>query len=308
MSELRTALDDYLRVRRALGYKLIQTERQLGQFVAYCEQAGTSVVTTDVAVSWATQPIDVDASWWAQRLSKVRCFATWLQTLDPATEVPPTDILTGRPRRAEPYIYTETEIAAIMAAARALRPSLQQHTYETLVGLLVVSGLRVGEVIRLDRCDVCLDSGLMRVVKSKFTKSREIPLHPSAVDALYRYTEHRDQLCPVPNDEAFFLGMTGSRLDYSSVHKVFARLIRQAGLTARSDRCRPRLHDFRHSFAVHTLVDWHRTDADVQARLPLLSTWLGHVNPEATYWYLTAIPELLGHASRRLEDTFEGGR
>lgn len=168
MNELRSALQDYLMVRRALGYKLKETERLLGQFVAYCEESGISVVTTDVAVTWATLPAGADISWWAQRLSKVRCFATWLQTHDPAaTEVPPTDILIGRPRRAVPYLYTDDEVAAIMAAASRLRSPLQQHTYQALVGLLAVAGLRVGEGIRLNRDDVCLDSGVVRVIRSK---------------------------------------------------------------------------------------------------------------------------------------------
>lgn len=140
MNELRSALQDYLGVRRALGYKLTETERLLGQFVAYCEESGVGVVTTDVALAWATLPVGADASWWAQRLSKVRCFAAWLQTLDPATEVPPTDILTGRPRRAVPYIYTDADVLAIMAAAHHLRSPLQASTYQALVGLLAVTG------------------------------------------------------------------------------------------------------------------------------------------------------------------------
>lgn len=306
MNELRSALQDYLRVRRALGYKLKETERLLGQFVAYCEQSGTCVVTTDVALAWATLPVGADPSWWAQRLSKVRCFARWLQTLEPATEVPPTDILTGRPRRAVPYLYTGAEVVAIMAAARCLRSPLQAHTYQTLVGLLAVTGLRVGEAIRLNRDDVCLGSGLVRVIKSKFNKSREVPLHPTTVEALRRYVECRDRLCPQPRSGSFFLSTVGTTLTYSTVRSTFQRLAHEAGLRPRAGRCRPRLHDLRHSLACEILIGWYRDGVDVNARLPLLSTWLGHVKPESTYWYLSAVPELLGLASRRLEDTFEG--
>jgi integrase/recombinase XerD len=249
-----------------------------------------------------------DASWGAQRLSKVRCFAAWLQTLDPATEVPPTDILTGRPRRAVPYLYTDAEVVAIMAAVRSLRSPLQQHTYQAMVGLLAVTGCRVGELIRLDRDDVCLSTGIVRVIGSKFNKSREVPPHPTAVEALGRYVEDRDRLCPQPRSRSFFLSTAGTTLSYSTVRSTFQRLSQRAGLLPRAGRCRPRIHDLRHSLACTVLIDWYRSGVDVQARLPLLSSFMGHVKPESTYWYLSASPELLGLASRRLEDTFEEGR
>jgi site-specific recombinase XerD len=305
MNELRPALQDYLRVRRALGYKLSDAERLLGQFVSYCEQSSISTVTIEAAVAWASLPTGADPSWWAQRLSMVRCFATWLQTLDPATEVPPPDILTGRPRRAVPYLYSDAEVVALMAASRGLRTPLQRCTYDTLVGLLAVTGLRVGEAIRLNRGDVCLDLGLVRILGSKFNKSREVPLHASTVNGLRRYAQHRDRLCPEPDSEAFFLSTSGTRLSPSRVRSTFRQLVRDAGLTPRSVRCRPRIHDLRHTLAVNTLLGFYRDGLDVQARLPLLSTWLGHVKPESTYWYLTAVPELLGLAAHRLEDTFE---
>lgn len=308
MTDLHAALEDYLRVRRALGYKLKTAEHLLGQFLGFVDQSGATTVTTDLAVAWATLPAQASPGWWGQRLSVVRCFAAWLQSLDPTAQVPPTDIVTGRPGRAVPYLYTDDEVAAIMAAALRLRSPLQRHTYETLVGLLAVTGLRIGEAIRLDRGDVCFGPGLVRVVESKFGKSRELPLHPSTVQALRRYSERRDELCPEAKSESFFLTTTGTRLNYRSVRSVFAGLARTAGLAPRSERCRPRLHDFRHSFAVATLVDWHRTDVDVQALMPSLSTWMGHVNPNSTYWYLSAAPELLGLAGRRLEDTFEADR
>ena len=308
MSELRSALQDYLRVRRALGHKLKNAERLLGQFVTYCEQSGASAVTTDLAVAWAILPVNADASWWSQRLSMVRCFAGWLQTLNPATEMPPTDILTGRPRRAVPYLYSDTEVSAIMAAAQCLRSPLLRHTYQALIGLLAVTGLRVGEAIRLDRSDVCLGSGLVRVLESKFNKSREVPLHPSSVEALSRYAQDRDRLCPEPRSESFFLSTAGTRLNYTSVRSIFARLASEAGLGPRASRCRPRIHDLRHSLAVNSMLDWYRDGAEVQSRLPLLSTWLGHVKPESTYWYLSAVPELLALAAGRLEDSFERAR
>jgi site-specific recombinase XerD len=308
MNELRSALDDYLTVRRALGYKLTETERLLGQFVTYCEESGTGAITTDVAVAWATLPVGADSSWWAQRLSKVRCFAAWLQALDPTTEVPPTDILTGRPRRAVPYLYTDAEVVELMTAARSLRSALQAHTYEAMIGLLAVTGCRVGEVIRLDRDEVCLSTGIVRVIGSKFNKSREVPLHATAVGALAAYVEDRDRLCPHPRSRSFFLSTAGTTLTYSRVRSTFQQLTQRAGVLPGAGRCRPRIHDLRHSLACAVLIGWYRNGVDVRARLPLLSTFLGHVKPESTYWYLSATPELLGFASRRLEDTFEEGR
>jgi len=305
MTGLRSALRDYLSVRRALGYKLSETERLLGQFVTYCEQSGVSVVTTDVALAWATLPAGAEAGWWAQRLSKVRCFATWLHTVEPATEIPPTDLLVGRPRRADPYLYSDAEIASLIAAAGRLRSPIRAHTYQALIGLLAVTGMRIGEAIRLERDEVCLGSGLVRVTRSKFGKSREVPLHPSSVTALRRYAECRDRLCPRPRCDSFFVSSTGTTLSYSSVRSTFQRLTWEAGLRPRGERCRPRIHDLRHSAACAILIDWYRSGVDVQTQLPLLSTFLGHVKPASTYWYLSAVPELLGLAANRLEDTFE---
>jgi integrase len=308
MTGIHAALEDYLTVRRALGHKLAGAEYLLRQFLAFLGQRGAASITTGLAVAWATLPAGASDAYRAQRLSAVRCFASWLQAIDPATEVPPAGILAARPARAVPYLYTDDEVAALMAAAHSLRYPMRRCTYQALIGLLATTGLRVGEAIRLDRGDVLYGAGLVRVVESKFGKSREVPLHPSAVEALSRYAERRDQLCTEPKADSFFLSASGTRLVYRSVLSVFQRLLRQAGLGPRSQRCRPRIHDFRHRFASRTLADWHRAGADVQAMLPLLSAYLGHVDPKSTYWYLSGTPELLGLAGRRLEDAFEGGR
>jgi integrase len=196
MSDLRSALGEYLAVRRALGYKLSETERVLGQFVAYCEARGVPTITTEVSLTWATLPAGADPSWWAQRLSKVRCFATWLESLDPSVEVPPTNILSGRPRRAVPYLYSAADIAALMTAARGLRSPLRAETFATLIGLLAVTGLRGGEALRLARSDVRLDEALVRVINSKFNKSREVPLHDTSVNALRRYQQRLRRAVP----------------------------------------------------------------------------------------------------------------
>jgi len=305
MSPLRQALDDYLTMRRRLGYKLERAEKLLAQFLAYLDEVGADHVTVEHALAWARLPADSDPSWWSFRLSVVRGFAAYLHTLDPAAEVPAAELLPWRRRRATPYLYTDAEIAALIAACASLRFPLRVATYRTLIGLLAVSGLRVGEAIRLDRGDLDLERGLLLVCDSKFGKSRELPLHATAVRALRTYLRRRQPLQPGPQAEALFVSLAGTRLRYSNVNWTFLRLVRRAGLEPRSATCRPRLHDLRHSFAVRTVLDAYRADSDVQARLPLLSTYLGHVDPAATYWYLSAAPELLALAGQRLERYLE---
>jgi integrase len=306
VSALRRAAEDYLQMRRALGYKLESQGQLLSAFVSYLEQAHAVTITIELAVAWATEPAEADPVWWSKRLSVARQFAGYLQTIDPACEVPPARLLPYRVRRATPYLYTPGEVGALMRAADGLRLPLQAITYRTLIGLLAVSGLRVGEAIGLDRGDVDDRDGLVRVIKSKFGKSREVPLDTSAMRALGAYSQRRDRLCPRPVCEAFFLSTAGTRLHAANVRRVFSRLVRAVGLKPRSARCRPRLHDLRHRFAVNTLLDWHRAGVDVQARLPWLATYMGHTEPANTFWYLTATPELLGLVAERLEPALEG--
>lgn len=301
MTPLRQALADYLRIRRALGYKLERAGKLLPQFLAYLEQIGADTVTTERALAWATLPAGGSGHWWAFRLSIVRGFAAYLQTLDPATEIPPNDLLACRPPRATPYLYTDEEVAALLAAAAILRTSLRIATYRTLLGLLAVTGLRVGEAIRLDRGDLDLMHDLLLVRDSKFGKSREVALHPTTISALREYLRLRDRLRPSPSTPALFISPAGTRLLYCNVHATFRQLRHRAGLQPRSASCRPRIHDLRHTFAIRTLLDGYRDDGDVQPRLSLLSTYLGHINPDSTYWYLSAAPELLALAAQRLE-------
>ncbi len=234
-----------------------------------------------------------------------RVFAEHLSALDPATEIPPADLLPRRPVRAEPYLYTDAEIVSLMAAARSLALPLRAATYETVVGLLAVTGMRVGEVIGLDREDLDWTHGLLTIRSAKFGKSRELPLAASTLTALRRYSDTRDRLCPRPKAPSFLLSTVGTRLIYQNVHWDFLRLAGRAGLGARSPRCRPRPHDLRHTFAVRTLMDWYRHGVDVQARMPLLSTYLGHVDPSETYWYLQAAPELVVLAAEKLTAPWE---
>ncbi len=308
MSLLRDRAEDYIATRRALGYKLGSQARVLFGFVSYLEDADATRVTIELAVTWATQPAEADPIWWSRRLSVARCFARYLQAFDPDTEIPPDHLLARGVSRAVPYPYSAADIAGLMEAARTLRSALQAATYETLFGLLAVTGMRVGEAIGLDRDDVELDEARLVVRLGKFGGSRVLPLHPTTVDALDAYVLRRDRLCPSPKGPSFFVSTVGTRLTYNTVRTIFARLADQAGLRPRSARCRPRIHDLRHRFAVHTLLDWYRSDADVAARLPLLSTYMGHVKPASTYWYLEAAPELLALAAARLDQGTGGTR
>ena len=299
MTGIRRAIGDYLAVRRALGYKLEDHGWLLADFASFLEAAGARTVTTRLALDWATLPQDALPSWHAARLRVVRGFARHLQALDPATEVPPAGLLAGRNRRAVPYLYSDAEVAALMAATACLRPALHAATHETLIGLLSATGMRLGEAIRLDRADLDAGEGIVTVRDSKFAKSRQIPLHPSTLAALTGYGQLRDQRFPQPKTPALLVSTAGTRLISQGIHYVFTRLVRQAGLQPRSPECRPRLHDFRHSLAVNTLLAWYRQGLDVQARLPVLSTMLGHSGPAGTYWYLSAVPELLALAAER---------
>lgn len=306
MIPLRQALADYLSLRRSLGYKLQRPEKLLNQFIDFLEATGVQALTTEHALAWACLPENGDPSWWAFRLSAVRAFARYLCTLDATTEVPPPRLLPWRARRANPYLYAEEDIAALIEAATTLRSPLRVATYQTLIGLLAVSGMRVGEAIGLDRHDLDVHHGVFLIRHAKFNKTRELPLHPTTVVALRRYLALRNRQRPVARTPALFISTAGTRLLYCNVQWTFHRLARQARLVPRTRSCRPRIHDLRHSFAVQTLLEAYRDGADTQQRLTLLSTYLGHVDPAGTYWYLSAAPELLARAAERL-DRQQGG-
>jgi integrase len=300
VNRLGEALTDYLSIRRALGYKLDTHGRLLADFVSYMDRAGRTIVTTDLALAWATRPTHATPAWWAARLSMVRQFAAYLATLDPATQVPPTDLLPHRARRSTPDLYSDVEISALLSSAGNLRPSFRAATYTTLFGLLAATGMRVGEAIGLGRDDIDIEPGLLLVKKSKFNKTRLLPLHPSVVDALTSYVRYRDRVHPRPKAATFFVSIAGTQLIYNNVRLVFGDLIADASTWTSLAR-RPRIHGLRHSFAVATLLDWYRAGIDVDASLPLLSAYLGHVDPAATYWYLQAAPALLTLTAQRLD-------
>lgn len=273
----------------------------LQQFLDYLETAGVKTITTEHALAWACQPARSDSSWWSLRLCAVRGFAKYMQNFDSRTEVPPRDLLPWKSPRACPYLYTEEEILALIDAAKTLTSPLRVTTYQTLIGLLAVTGMRVGEAINLDCSDFDARRGVLRIRHAKFNKTRELPLHATTVAALRRYRAHRVRDNLKVTTTALLISPAGTRLLYCNVQWTFQRLLRQAGLIARTRRCRPRIHDLRHSFAVRTLIDAYGDNADAQQRLTVLSTYLGHVNPVSTYWYLSAAPELLGAAAERLE-------
>ena len=301
MSGLSGHIEDYLAMRRALGFKLEKTGRLLRDFAVFAEAADASTVTTGVAVAWAILPENASPVWPAQRLGMVRGFARYLQAVDPPAEVPPAGLLPARNRRVTPYIYSDADVAALMAAARMLRNPLKAATFETLIGLLSVTGMRGSEAMRLDDSDIDAGTGLLAVRATKFRKSRQLPLHPATLRALGGYQAVRDQLCPAPAAGSLLMSSTGARLCQATVQPAFRDLLRRAGIGQRTARPRPTIHGLRHSFAVKTLIGWYQDGQDVQARMPSLSTYLGHVAPAATYWYLTGTPELFALAAGRLE-------
>lgn len=298
MNSLHQILADYLATRRAMGYKLRHADRRLLEFVQSVLAQGSSSITTKLALQWATQPLGASPNWFASRLGLIRQFALYAQAFDPRTEVPPHHLICHVSRRPTPYIYSQQDIQRLLAAARGQRDRLSACTDMTLLGLLAVTGMRVGEAIRLDRRDLDPNRAVLLVRETKFGKSRELPLHRSTVQALGRYARTRDRLLPLQYSSRLFLSRSGKPLIYSNVHRRFHRLIDRAGLATASPR-RPRIHDLRHTYAAQTLIGWYRSGVQVQSRLPLLSTYLGHLNPTMTYWYLTAVPELLLLVSER---------
>ena len=241
----------------------------------------------------------------------VRGFARYLATLDPACQIPPADLLAAPSHRPPPYIYSDQEIAALIHAAGTIAAPMPSATLQALISLIAATGLRAGEALALDRGDAGPDAAMLTVT-GKNDQTRLVPLHPATVAMLARYAARRDRLCPHPASPALFLTSTGQRARQRGVAETFARLVVLAGIATPPGRRRPRVHDLRHAFAVTTLTRWYRDGADVQAKLPVLSAYLGHSCPEATYWYFQATPELLALAAGRLPPPAEhhsaGGR
>jgi integrase len=300
-TDLRAALDEYLKLRRGLGFGLGRDEKLLVQFLDYLDELGRTSFAVDDALTWAKLPEPASPGWLGMRLSVVRSFAAYLRTLDPTVPVPPPGLLPGRGRRVVPYLYSDEDLAALLQQTQSLKTPLRTATMRTLIGLLAVTGIRLGEALAVDDDDFDADAGVLLVRHGKFGKQRLLPLHPSTVAALTAYRAVRDAWFPTPVSPALLVSQAGTRLLNYNVGQTFARLARRAGLAPRSPSCRPRPHDLRHTFAVRTLLGWYRDGGDIDARLPLLSTYLGHVAPKNTYWYLDAAPELMAEAAHRLQ-------
>lgn len=308
MKTLREAGQDYLALRRALGFKLKKHRRLLEEFASFLEHEGASRITSRLALLWATQPQHIQPAEWATRLGVVRGFARYWSATDPTTEVPPDGVLPYRPGRAKPYLYSDKEIRELLEAAKGMLAthSLQPWTYHCLLGLLAVTGLRISEALNLQLADIDWAEGVLTIRNTKFGKSRLIPLHPSSLKVLSDYAVRRDRLFASQNTAYFFPSRRGARLDEGQVRRTFYSLSRQTGIRGISASHGPRLHDFRHRFAVQTLLHWHRNGEDVRRRLPILSTYLGHGHVTDTYWYVTATPELMSAVGERLEKRWEG--
>lgn len=301
MSELRHTIDDYLQIRRSLGFKLEPEGRLLPDFVSFLEQHGASHITAEIALQWATAPCNATIQWWTHRLSIVRQFARFASAIDSDHEVPARDLLPQhKPKKLIPYVYGDDDVKCLIRQAEQLS-GLKAKTYATLIGLLYTTGMRVGEAISLNRADINWQQGVLTIRHAKFNKSRELPLHPSTTAVLRQYADVRDSnVCP--RGPGFLLSLAGTRLHYKNVHETFLRLVRDTYLNNQQPH-RPRIHDLRHTFAIKTLVRWYQDGLDVEPLLPTLSTYLGHVSPSSTYWYLSATSELMEKAAQRLDQS-----
>jgi integrase len=313
MTGLGQALDEYLALRHALGFKLRQTARELPRFVQFVEREGADFITTKLALRWAQANPEAKSVTHADRLAMVRRFAAWRSSEDPRTEIPPVRLLPRRYQRPTPYIYSTQEVESIVSTAASLpsESGLRGCTFSTVFGLLAVTGMRVGEAVALNRDDVDLQAGLLTIREGKLGKSRFVPIHATTKDVLGHYEEKRDAIAPDANTPAFFVSERGRRISAWSAEANFitvSHLIRLRSPTVDGRRGRgPRLHDLRHRFAVSALIDWYRVGADVDREIPKLATYLGHEGPEQVYWYLQAVPELLELATQRSERAASGG-
>jgi len=309
MSDLSDALTQYLAIRRKLGRVDRNVSRLLHHFVAFVDDASSLFITTDLVRRWAVQPAGAHPSTWAGRLVIARRFAIWRRASDPRTEVPPADLVGQRYRRKPPQRFHDHDIVALIQSAAALPSArhLRGRTYATVFGLLAVTGLRINEALHLDRADVDLEAGVLLIRRTKFGKSRLVPIHSTTTETLRTYAETRDQLLKTWTTPAFFLSERRTRITEWSARYTFAVISRAIGLRAPTRGSRhghgPRIQDLRHRFAAQTLISWYRAGVDVDRELPKLSTYLGHVHTADTYWYLEAIPELVQLAADRLAST-----
>ena len=297
------ALADYLALRHRLGHKLADAERVLNRFVVHLQQLDAKTITMNAALEFILDPaLDPASTNPSRRLQAVRGFSRYLAGIDPATQIPPAGIVSYRAQRRQPYLFTDGEIDLLMTTAAASAITNQRAVMlNTMVGLLAVTGMRVGEAIRLTDADIDTDVAVITIRETKFGKSRQVPVTTSTIDALTSWMAIRDRTTPTLVCSRVFVSGSGTPVAYTHFGLTFRRAITTAGIGDPAPVLRPRIHDLRHSFAVRTLIGWHRNGNDIAAMLPRLSTYLGHREPRYTYRYLTASPELLGHAARLLE-------
>ncbi len=314
MKSLQDHLTDYIAARRALGTQLREPADTLCGFIDFLGRKRANFITIPLALEWSQQSKNVQRATWARRLSMVRQFARWLSVLDPRHQVPPPRLLNVWHRRNKPHIYSDAEIAQLMEAAAALQPGqgMKALTLKTLIGLLAATGLRPGEAAALEERDVDLRAGVLVIRESKFGKSRQIPVHESAVVALRNYARVRERSLPRGRTSSFFVSDAGTALDLGTVRRWFCEISIACGLRKASGAKRhgrgPRLQDLRHTFATKRLVEWYRAGLNVSAQMPKLASYLGHSSVGCTYWYIEAVPELLQLATGLEPNTKQGGR
>lgn len=315
MNTLTEELQRYLTIRRSLGYNMGSAARILRRFIAFADSQGVDHITTRLFLQWKDAFGAASRQTWAGRLSVVRIFAQWLNGIDPRNEVPPRGLIPARYRRSRPYIYSDQEIEQILAEAEKL-PSvkgIRGLTCSTLFGLIAVTGLRVSEAIGLDNDDVDLVHGVLTIRRGKCGKTRLVPVSESTLARLAAYANERDRLLGT-SPQSFFVSERGTRPRAIGIRYNFSIVSQRIGLRPKQ-RLRyhgvgPRIHDLRHTFAARTLINWYRAGMDPGREIIKLSTYLGHVNPDHTYWYIEAVPELLGLAAERGSRFLdqEGGR
>jgi len=298
---LREAVAYYLQCRRRLGFSLRQEGALLASLVDYAQQTHhRGALTTSLALAWAQLPPQASPLWWASRLGMIRRFARFWAAYDSRTEVPPRGVFGPTSRRGPVHIYTQKEIRVLLGATQQLggESGCRSRLYRTLLGLLACTGLRISEALALGDQDVDWPSGVLTVRRAKGGQSRCLPLQASAVSALRAYRQWRQGAIVQPKSSAFFLTSKGRPPSYGQVAKVFRKLCSDSGWIHDP---RPRLHDLRHTFAVNCLIRWHQKNREVGQKILALSTYLGHRQVSDTYWYLTAVPQLLNLSSKRFE-------
>jgi len=308
-TSLHARAEQYLAERRRLGFNVRTVAYSLRGFVRHIEVIShRGLLTIEVMADWARRDShgSNDPHTWARRLKHLRAFARWVRQFEPLTEIPDHTIFGRVDERQAPHIYSEPEIVDLLAAARRLGPATAPRglVFETLFGLVASCGLRIGEALSLRNADVDLRHGMLLIRKAKFGKSRQVPMHPSTIEALRRYRRALDMAGePAEPEAAFFIGTRGQRhglpLGDRQVHRVFVELREQLGWRNRGNHHAPRIHDLRHTFVVRRITQWQTQGVDVDQAMLALSTYVGHAEVRNTYWYLSAAPELMAVAGDR---------